>query len=75
MGKPPGHDDEREGSGGGRSGDDLDRAAILARRQRFIALALTSLVGALMLLARRRQLERRLALVAAGRAGTVDASG
>ncbi|MEZ4438421.1 MAG: hypothetical protein R3B72_05005 [Polyangiaceae bacterium] len=41
----------------------------------FIALALTSLVGALMLLARRRQLERRLALVAAGRAGTVDASG
>jgi hypothetical protein len=46
MGKPPGHD-ERERDPADPSaaahGDDPDRAAILARRQRFIALALSGL--------------------------------
>ncbi|MEX1363797.1 MAG: hypothetical protein AB1Z98_11765 [Nannocystaceae bacterium] len=48
MGGPPGSDDEgrddREAEPGRR--DDPDRAAILARRQRFIALALTGLTAA-----------------------------
>lgn len=45
MGKPPGHDDERDPADrpAGAQGDDPDRAAILARRQRFIALALSGL--------------------------------
>jgi hypothetical protein len=46
MGKPPGQDDETRNqadtSAPARS-DDPDRAAILARRQRFIALALSGL--------------------------------
>jgi hypothetical protein len=46
MGKPPGHDDETrdpvDPSAASR-GEDPDRAAILARRQRFIALALSGL--------------------------------
>jgi len=45
MGKPPGHDDESGDERGERS-DDPDRAAILARRQRFIALALSGLAVA-----------------------------
>ena len=48
MGKPPGHDDDRDSvnrSADRSAGvqDDPDRAAILARRQRFIALALSGL--------------------------------
>lgn len=46
MGKPPGHDDETRAPADPSvavGGDDPDRAAILARRQRFIALALSGL--------------------------------
>ena len=43
MGKPPVHDDERDPAGTSAAQDDPDRAAILARRQRFIALALSGL--------------------------------
>jgi hypothetical protein len=48
MGKPPGHDDTRDPaeSSAAAHGDDPDRAAILARRQRFIALALSGLASA-----------------------------
>lgn len=49
MGKPPGHDDETRDDADPSArphGDDPDRAAILARRQRFIALALSGLATA-----------------------------
>ena len=48
MGKPPGHDDTRDSAdpSAAAHGDDPDRAAILARRQRFIALALSGLATA-----------------------------
>ena len=45
MGKPPVHDDERDPAGSSAAQDDPDRAAILARRQRFIALALSGLAS------------------------------
>jgi hypothetical protein len=43
MGKPPGHDERDPADPSAAQGDDPDRAAILARRQRFIALALSGL--------------------------------
>jgi hypothetical protein len=48
MGKPPGHDDDTRDPAepAAAHGDDPDRAAILARRQRFIAIALSGLATA-----------------------------
>jgi len=46
MGKPPGHDERDPADpSAAAQGDDPDRAAILARRQRFIALALSGLAS------------------------------